>query len=109
MDLRGGTSFTESSENIMKDMDRFTEYMSRESTIKDSPKKTTPPPNPGKGAKGAGKKGKYSDPYRSQPYRQPYNNKYQYNDSWHHRSEPWHYKENKPEPNKNEWKASPTK
>ena len=67
MDLRGGTSFAESSAIIMKDMDLFTEHMSRESTLKDSPKKTTPPPNPGKGAKGSGKKGKYSDPYHPQP------------------------------------------
>ena len=109
MDLRGGTSFAESSESIMKDMDKFTEYMSRESTVKESPKKTPPPPNPGKGAKGLGKKGKSSDSYRSQPYRQTYFNKYSYNDSWSSRSEPWQYKENRPEPNKNEWKSSPNK
>lgn len=70
MDLRGGISFAETAENITKDMDRFTEYMSRDSPVKDPPKKTTvPPPNPGKGPKGAGKKGTKHDSYRTNPYR----------------------------------------
>ena len=64
MDLRAGTTFSESVDQIMHDMDKFTEYMSREPTTKDPPKKTPNPANPGKGPKGAGKtKNKPNDVY----------------------------------------------
>ena len=110
MDLRGGTSFAESAENIMKDMDKFTEYMSRDSPVKDPPKKTTPsPPNPGKGHKGAGKKGNKNDVYRSQPYRYQYSNRYQSGDSWSYRQDAWFHRDPKADHSKTEWRTNPNK
>lgn len=109
MDLRGGISFAETAENITKDMDRFTEYMSRDSPVKDPPKKTTvPPPNPGKGPKGAGKKGTKHDSYRTNPYR--YSSL-----SGTNRATPGHtakmpgYREAKPDHSRQEWRTNPNK
>ncbi len=97
MMLRSGQTFKEIASNITRDLDKFNDYMSREST----PTKIKPPPNEVKGLGKAGKsksqKGEKGSPHRPQPYyrerwgsqydqqqwhgnkswsRQPYNNQY---------------------------------
>ena len=84
--------------------------MSRDSPVKDPPKKTTvPPPNPGKGPKGAGKKGTKHDSYRTNPYRYSYSNRYQPGDSWSYRQDAWFHREAKPDHSRQEWRTNPNK
>ncbi len=68
MMLRSGHTFKEITSNITKDLDKFNDYMAREST----PTKVKQAPNEVKGIGKAGKsksqKGEKGNPYRSQPY-----------------------------------------
>ena len=73
MNLRQGTSFEEASNTIMSDLDKFTEFMSREIPQKVPPKPSNPGGRPSskgeKGDKGSGKNRKGKDGWRSNPYR----------------------------------------
>ena len=88
MNLRQGISFEEASNNIMSDLDKFTEFMARDLVQKIPPK----PPNPGgrqkgeKGEKGSGKNRKGKDSWRSNPYRRPWSQDYRQDQ---HREDQW--------------------
>ena len=106
MDLRSGLSFQESTNKIMNDMDRFAEHMSREGITKDPPKKQPNPPTVfQKGQKGYGKNSKSGPSYRSQPYRQQWQQRPPAQDQWYNKTD-WYNKDSRADPAKQEWKNS---
>ena len=104
MNLRQGISFEEASNNIMSDLDKFTEFMARDLVQKIPPK----PSNPGgrqkgeKGEKGSGKNRKGKESWRSNPYRRPWPQDYrqdqQREDQWRSSDKAWDSRQ--------EWRSS---